>query len=169
MPEGESEFAAQCIGCLSCRVVEEFGEFQIVHLNAVPTGGWVARGSGRNHDCSICGAICRGIIFRLPLELSNLPCPRCGKPGDYKYTLECVRLDPKPDQYRYMAVSFDFMATVTCAKCSAKSLFERAAISLSWLRGIKLGPFGIDFDFYRGRKDERIPLDLEERPRLGLL
>jgi hypothetical protein len=113
------------------------GDLEVQQIEADPKGGWTATGVGRKGYCPTCGKICELITMRLPVELENLPCPRCHASGNYRFALTCVRTERR---------NFEFTASVTCAKCSTRSVFNKLASSLRRIRGIKVGPFGLDLD-----------------------
>lgn len=138
MTESKLELVGQYAECGSCwdhgLMIEDF---EIQQIQADPRGRWTATGAGRKCPCPNCGMLCELITVRLPVELSDLPCPHCHQSGNYKFALACVGTKDG---------NFHFTASVTCAKCSTKSVFQRLVASLHRIRGVKLGPVGLDFD-----------------------
>jgi len=135
MPDAEVEVVSRYESCPHCGPL---GYFEIHQLEADARGRWAAQGTGRIAGyCPNCGMLCQLIIARLPVELDSLPCPRCAAQGNYRFTLTCVRT---------RAGEFEFAADVRCSKCSAQSAFRKVTASLRRIRGITVGPIGLELD-----------------------
>ena len=125
--------------CHSCQKPESrhIRDFKITELLSESDVVWTAKGIGAKGRCPSCGAVLYSVRARLPIEFSNIPCPQCQSIEGYKFTVKCVRQSGD---------SFEFVASVTCQKCSAKSVFRRLTEGIRRIRGITLGPFGLNFD-----------------------
>jgi hypothetical protein len=138
--EGELELPGWGIVCYGCGIGITFlPDFEIKRL--VEKGyGWEAHGVGRRRlrlQCPSCGRICTEITARLPVELSDLPCPQCEKKANYAYKIRCVQVEED---------EFEFVASITCRACSKTSRFTKLSRGLRRITGVKLGPLGIDID-----------------------
>jgi hypothetical protein len=123
------------------------GDRCYVHLKDHPTtqvkirrvvntrGRWNAEGSG---VCSVpgCKTLCMYIEEHLPVEFEELPCASCTKKVKYIYAIEYVEIgDDGADD-----TVFEFSATVTCPRCTRKSMPRRVAASLRRIKRVKIWP-----------------------------
>jgi hypothetical protein len=136
MPEDKFELVSWESFCDSCGYHgEPVQDFEVRRVDADTKGDWTAEGVGRRCHCLRCGALCSSIIRTLPIELDKLPCPRCKGLGNYDFSLSCVITEGN---------LFEFSSTLTCRDCSSRSMFRKLAASFRRIRGIRIGPIGLE-------------------------
>jgi hypothetical protein len=98
--------------------------------------GWKIAGSGDFlvKRCPTCSQTYSAIRDRIPIQVSQIQCPRCGVPRSLYCTITKVTLADG---------AFSFEATLTCPSCKKRSAFRKVLDRLADILSIEIGLTGI--------------------------
>jgi hypothetical protein len=80
------------------------------------------------------------LLSDCPMNSMTHRAQKCGENVAFRYKLDLVQTQ---------GGQFEFSATVSCPKCTHKSLFKRILASLH-IQKFKAGPGGVEFEFTAG-------------------
>jgi hypothetical protein len=98
--------------------------------------GWKIAGGGNFLEaiCPTCSQTYSAIKRQIPIQVSQIQCPRCGESQSLDHTVTKVTLAEN---------TFSFEATLTCPHCKTRNAFKKALGKLADILSIEIGLTGI--------------------------
>ncbi len=101
--------------------------------------GWLTSGNGKFVEKAqfqgIVGETYRELVRAIPIELAEMPCPKCGSSKDMRYEILKIRQVHKKD--------YSFVAKVECQKCKHRSYLTQAFKNIAGALGLEVSFLGL--------------------------
>jgi DNA-directed RNA polymerase subunit M/transcription elongation factor TFIIS len=105
--------------------------------------GWLTSGNGKFVEKSqfqgIVGETYRELARAIPIELAEMPCPKCGSTNDMRYEILKIRQTHKK--------AYSFVAKVECQRCKHRSYLTQTFKNIADALGLEVSFLGLKLKF----------------------